>query len=1056
MANTLFANIPTDGSGTRPLEADLYGAEQQAVDSENISATGNLNIGNVVAYDAHIQRYLTGGARPEEPTAQASYPTAVEMPADGLITSPNSQARAVNYSTESAPQQPGETDTGGSAAQSILARNAEISQNLANPTAVVAQPGVDGRNGTDGTPAAGGGGGFIANGTQSTNTQIETNTNNSYNATNNSNNTNITNIQQNNYQTITTTHYTHNETVYNNNGIYAPVTNNITNNSSLISLGDITITNPAASNPNGGNNGEGNSTGGDITLISVLNNLNIVNNNLTLIGGGNGGGNGGNNNGSDTLLSVINTQLEAVQNNLTQLIGSGGSGGGTTLLAVINQQLDNVNTHLTQIIGGGDNGGTALLNLISNELGAVHDTVNQLIGDAGGNPQPGLVAVIETALHDVTGLLSNNSGNEGGGCALPLAEIVQDSLQQVSAIIEQVGGNDILETLVSQVGGTVDQVIDTLSQGGPLNLTEVLTHVGDVLGETIDALGGAGGGPLPSVLVQIDATLEIALDVAGNGGDVLGALPPLLEQTVAQVETIVQELAQPDVNPVGQVVSVIIPTAQEVVVNVLSDTGEGTAGLGGAVEHAVSTVAHTVQGLPSSAEGDLLPPVLEAVTDLTHGLIAGVHQLPETVREQGGAVLSDALTPLAALPPTIETHIVNPSLAAVSGLGGAVETQLLDPLSIALDSAGGDVDQLVNEVIGTAAALPTTLESHILEPVAAGVNAAVGEVGQVVGGLASSLNALPDAVNGHILDPLEAGISGAAADVHYAVTAIVTHLNAVPDAINGHIIDPLAAAVNGVGGDLSHAVSDVVTNLNTLPDALHTQLWAPLSTGVHSALDGVVQNLHALPDTLANQEGSLLEGVHDLVGGLQGHPILDVEAGLIAAANPADDHALINADLNLLTPQDGAPHAANLGLLDIDLALLSTSPTATDGVSLNLNLDPVTDLVLGQQGLPPLHIDLPLGNLGGAAGHTGLDTLSQELSSGLSNAVGHNNPLTDILDHASTLLTTGLGGAIDGGVLFNGGGLGGGAAGGVGGGASAPAPVAHVEHLLHGLFGGHH
>ncbi len=59
---TMFAGIPLEGSGIRPLDADLYGADQQPVDYENLSATGNLNIGNVLQYDAHTARHLEGAS----------------------------------------------------------------------------------------------------------------------------------------------------------------------------------------------------------------------------------------------------------------------------------------------------------------------------------------------------------------------------------------------------------------------------------------------------------------------------------------------------------------------------------------------------------------------------------------------------------------------------------------------------------------------------------------------------------------------------------------------------------------------------------------------------------------------------------------------------------------------------------------------------------------------------------------------------------------------------------------------------------------------------------
>ncbi len=60
MINSIFAGIPLEGGGARPLDADLYGAEQQAVDIENLSATGNLNIGKLIMYDENAQSIMAG------------------------------------------------------------------------------------------------------------------------------------------------------------------------------------------------------------------------------------------------------------------------------------------------------------------------------------------------------------------------------------------------------------------------------------------------------------------------------------------------------------------------------------------------------------------------------------------------------------------------------------------------------------------------------------------------------------------------------------------------------------------------------------------------------------------------------------------------------------------------------------------------------------------------------------------------------------------------------------------------------------------------------------
>ena len=42
------------------LDADLYDAGKQSLDTENISATGNLNIGTVIDYDARTERRTEG------------------------------------------------------------------------------------------------------------------------------------------------------------------------------------------------------------------------------------------------------------------------------------------------------------------------------------------------------------------------------------------------------------------------------------------------------------------------------------------------------------------------------------------------------------------------------------------------------------------------------------------------------------------------------------------------------------------------------------------------------------------------------------------------------------------------------------------------------------------------------------------------------------------------------------------------------------------------------------------------------------------------------------
>ena len=52
--------MPVAGNTIRMLDADLYDAGQQSGDIENISATGNLNVGNILQYDEHVRRTMEG------------------------------------------------------------------------------------------------------------------------------------------------------------------------------------------------------------------------------------------------------------------------------------------------------------------------------------------------------------------------------------------------------------------------------------------------------------------------------------------------------------------------------------------------------------------------------------------------------------------------------------------------------------------------------------------------------------------------------------------------------------------------------------------------------------------------------------------------------------------------------------------------------------------------------------------------------------------------------------------------------------------------------------
>ena len=54
MADDLKDNASyVEGGQGRPLEADLYSYDPQGWDADNVAATGNLNVGNLIDHDPH-------------------------------------------------------------------------------------------------------------------------------------------------------------------------------------------------------------------------------------------------------------------------------------------------------------------------------------------------------------------------------------------------------------------------------------------------------------------------------------------------------------------------------------------------------------------------------------------------------------------------------------------------------------------------------------------------------------------------------------------------------------------------------------------------------------------------------------------------------------------------------------------------------------------------------------------------------------------------------------------------------------------------------------------
>lgn len=349
MANMFFAGIPLEGSGARPLEADLYGAEQQGVDHENLSATGNLNIGNVINYDEHVQRYLNGGAKPGEPVQFSS----LSDPGDKIALPDDKTPQRGGTVNDFSPEAE-------RAYNNFPSQNAQAPRVAAVPTpSPSAQP--QGPNAVS-----------TATNSQSSSESHETihtrdgDGDTIINNTYNNNNQNINNVTNNETNNTQSNYGDHNVTLIN-----APHT---------VTIGDITI---------GGGEGGG-------IINNVLNNVNIseislvnnvLNNVLNDIGGGDNTILSNILNGNDIDILNGNTLVDIAGNTLNLANNLLNIGGNT-----VNILSDNLNNVLS-----------------GNNIGVVTNVATELLDNVAVNVSDIGNTIIAPAVDVVTNILDGNA-----------------------------------------------------------------------------------------------------------------------------------------------------------------------------------------------------------------------------------------------------------------------------------------------------------------------------------------------------------------------------------------------------------------------------------------------------------------------------------------------------------------------------------------------------------------------------------------------------------------------------------------------------------------------
>lgn len=94
---TIIANTPN------ALDADLYSSQSQSAETENLSATGNLNIGMIIDYDAMTERRANGGHAAGELQSATSSVAASQAPSFFSQDHPDSLGNITSTAVEAPP-----------------------------------------------------------------------------------------------------------------------------------------------------------------------------------------------------------------------------------------------------------------------------------------------------------------------------------------------------------------------------------------------------------------------------------------------------------------------------------------------------------------------------------------------------------------------------------------------------------------------------------------------------------------------------------------------------------------------------------------------------------------------------------------------------------------------------------------------------------------------------------------------------------------------------------------------------------------------------------------
>ena len=870
MADMIFAGIPLEGSGIRPLEADLYGAEQQGVDHENVSATGNLNIGNVIQYDEHSQRFMNGGnittdnSRSYLPELSPDYN---QLPENSRSSSFAPASEAVNggdqgSSTGNSFFSGGSPGTNNSSTSNVSNPPTGSSGPAASPTPPLPSSSSETTNNSTGSSTGNFGG-------DSTDSHNVTNSYNTYNETtynSSSYNNNEYNNTQNNYYNDS-----HNTTDSHNNTLI--------DHSHDITIGNITI---GASGGNGGNGG-----GGDIFSVfnSRVENItsitsNVVNTTINTIGSG-WGGNGGL--GGDTIINnVITTEGGTVNKLITSNSGNiivGDVNNTVNNLISGDSVISNVSNNVTHIVGGDviaqigntvANLTSSITNIVNNTGGNISTITGPVFSSVmqitGGNIASGIISTVNNGGSHVLSpsignIFSNNtvgdinilsSGdvlsynfnhNVIGNINAPVTALSSVTLNIVNGVL-QTGGNIANNILSGNVIGSFNSLTGVIDTGHNI-IVPIITNIPQtniVVDPVLNAAASVLSGNTLNAVSEVNTILAPVTNMAasvldGNALNLTGAIAPAIEAIIQSnpvIEPVMHPVANilegnsldiagtvaPTVNTLaqtgGETVNIVVNKAGNIALNApISVVGEITQIAANLHVTDLMQQIHVRDIVPEA--GHISPDIIAQLPDFgavgstLSGADATLHGIAEGMLSTGSSILTPVADTVLNIPAGVEpgAHFL---VDATNYALNSVAVPLVDGVS-------GNVSAIVLQVSDLAHSAPAEIGS-IVEGASSTasnishqqIDGAISTIGTIVNPPIDMVHSLPATIDSVIHS-----------DLNGAIGSVGSMLNPVIDTLHSmHAVDiplpssqsvPFTSPITQSIIDLSHAVHDTASSI---------------------------------------------------------------------------------------------------------------------------------------------------------------------------------------------------------------------------------------------------